>query len=90
MSIRVQLGELGWSQGELAERLDVHPNTVSGWATGSSEVPKYASAYLDAMCRMKRMAEDALLFTAGRKVGRGPGVKFEKGRPRPQNGFSGY
>lgn len=36
------LARLGWSRGELARRLDLHPNTVSRW----SIVPGYALAYL--------------------------------------------
>jgi transcriptional regulator with XRE-family HTH domain len=37
---------LGWSQADLAERIDVHRNTVSAWATGKAETPGPVKAYL--------------------------------------------
>lgn len=37
---------LSWTQAELARRLGVHVNTVSGWATGRTPMPLYAQAYL--------------------------------------------
>lgn len=44
LTVDQALDVLGWSQAELARRLDVHENTVLGWkATGA---PGYAQAYL--------------------------------------------
>lgn len=40
---------LDWKQTVLAQRLGVHVNTVSGWATGSMPVPDYVAEYLRVM-----------------------------------------
>ncbi|KPD18016.1 hypothetical protein ADM96_15670 [Burkholderia sp. ST111] len=40
------LKQLGWTQRELARRLGVTPQTVSGWITRPDTVPRYASEYL--------------------------------------------
>lgn len=52
----IMLGELGWRKKDLVDRLGVHPNTVTQWASGA---PKYAVAYLEACLAIKR-AKDGL------------------------------
>jgi hypothetical protein len=40
------LHTLGWSQAELSRRVEVHANTVSGWATDRTKLPGSVKAYL--------------------------------------------
>ncbi|WP_020227122.1 DNA-binding transcriptional regulator [Acidovorax sp. MR-S7] len=54
--LKAALKEIGWSQGRLARELGVNPVTVSRWATGQLEVPRYAVAYL----RVLRLAAQML------------------------------
>ena len=49
------LKELGWSQADLAKKLSVHPNTVSGWMTGRLALPRYAIAYLNLALSVERL-----------------------------------
>lgn len=51
------LDVLGWSQAELARRVDVHPNTVSGWSTGRTNVPGPVRAYLELAVKAKGLLE---------------------------------
>lgn len=51
------LDALGWSQAELARRVDVHVNTVSGWATGRTEAPGPVRAYLGLAMKAKEMLD---------------------------------
>ena len=46
------LRTLSWSRAELARRLGVHRNTVSGW---TELVPGYAVAYLGLATGIKRL-----------------------------------
>lgn len=46
---------LGWSQQQLADRLKVHKNTVSAWATGRVGLPGPVEAYLDLAVRASRL-----------------------------------
>lgn len=50
--LRHVMAELGWTAGDLAERLGVHRNTVSRWRSGGS-VPKFVAAYLDIVVRVR-------------------------------------
>lgn len=43
---RVKLRRLGWSQADLARRLDVYPSTVTEWMNRGA-VPGYALAYVN-------------------------------------------
>jgi len=43
--------ELGITQKELAERLDVPPQTISGWAT--TQIPKMAQVALEQMIELR-------------------------------------
>lgn len=52
------LSKLGWSQKQFAERMDVHPNTVSGWVTGRVPVPGSVSAYIDLVLRVKGLLDE--------------------------------
>ncbi len=47
--LKKTLRSLGWSQRELARRLEVDHVTVNRWSTGRLLVPGYAAAYLRAM-----------------------------------------
>lgn len=49
------LTALRWSKGELADRLGVHRNTVSAWATGKVPLPMYAKAYLSLAVAISRL-----------------------------------
>ena len=45
------LRELGWSQAELARRVDTYPSTVSQW----KRVPGGVAAYVALALRVKRL-----------------------------------
>jgi DNA-binding transcriptional regulator YiaG len=47
------LDMLGWSKGDLAERLNVHRNTVSNWGR---RVPGYVAAYVMLALKVRRLA----------------------------------
>lgn len=51
------LSALGWSQAELARRVEVHVNTVSGWSTGRTQMPGPAKAYMTLAMKAKEMLE---------------------------------
>jgi plasmid maintenance system antidote protein VapI len=40
------LAQIGWSQHELARRLEVRPDTVRGWVTGRRTVPDNLAEWL--------------------------------------------
>lgn len=44
-ALKADLRTLGWSQSELAERIDTHPNTVSRWIS-DNKVPGPVAAYV--------------------------------------------
>jgi len=44
--LQAALSGLGWSSGELARRLGVHPNSVSGWKGVKRDIPPYVPEYL--------------------------------------------
>lgn len=50
---------LSMTQPQLAERLGVHPVTVSNWERGADEVPRYAESFVDAELG-RRVAESKL------------------------------
>jgi transcriptional regulator with XRE-family HTH domain len=53
--LRNLIGELGWTQAELAEKVGVTPRTVSLWATGKTkEVPKVVIIHLELLCTLRR------------------------------------
>ena len=54
MSYLDMLAELGWTQSELARRLDIHRNSVSKW---KGDAPGYALAYLELALAIKRHGE---------------------------------
>lgn len=45
--LKFAIKALGWSQATFAARIKTHPNTVSKWATGQTEVPGAVAAYLE-------------------------------------------
>lgn len=51
------LDTLGWSQAELARRIEVHANSVSGWMTGKTPLPGPVKAYLRLAVKAKEMLE---------------------------------
>lgn len=53
--LRAYLDLLGWSQSHFAERVGVHPNTVSKWATGKAAIPGPVNAYLALAVRVWEM-----------------------------------
>ena len=51
------LAHLGWSQGQLAERIDVHPNTVSRWVNGKAQPPALVRIHLTLLLTLKAQIE---------------------------------
>ena len=47
--------EIAMKGAELARRVDVHPNTVSCWATDRSEVPGAVLAYLELLAKVRAL-----------------------------------
>jgi transcriptional regulator with XRE-family HTH domain len=45
MTLSQALKQIGWTQAQLAKRLGVTPQTVSGWVTSGDE-PAYVSEYV--------------------------------------------
>jgi transcriptional regulator with XRE-family HTH domain len=50
------LSECSLTGAELARRVDVHPNTVSAWMTGSRSIPGAVIAYLTLLAEVKRLS----------------------------------
>jgi transcriptional regulator with XRE-family HTH domain len=50
---REALAALGWKQADLARKVELHPNTVSGWA--SAGAPAWAAEYLRVMLELDRL-----------------------------------
>ena len=46
---------MGWSQAQFADKIGVHPNTVSKWTTGKTEIPGPVSAFMTLATTLKRM-----------------------------------
>jgi plasmid maintenance system antidote protein VapI len=53
--LAAKLDALGWSQTQLAERISVHPNTISRWTTGKAEITGPARAYVDLAMKVKAL-----------------------------------
>ena len=41
------LSRIGWKQTQLAERIEVTPDTVSRWCSGKRKAPKVVLLYLE-------------------------------------------
>ena len=50
------LNAIGWSQADLGRRIKAHPNTISGWATGSHPIPGSVEAYLRLVVAFKAVS----------------------------------
>lgn len=55
--LKIALRELGWSQADLARRVDCEQATVSRWATGRQPVPAYVAEILRVMLLAKQILE---------------------------------
>jgi len=55
--MRSMLAELGWSQAQFAERIDVSPRTVSLWATDRTDVPKVVMLYLELLLKTRQLSQ---------------------------------
>lgn len=44
--LKAELRAIGWSQKDLAKRLEVNEDTVGRWVTGKTVVPGYVVEYL--------------------------------------------
>jgi transcriptional regulator with XRE-family HTH domain len=55
LELRESLAELKWSHSAFADKCGVHPNTVTRWTSGATEVPKVVGAYVSVMVRLKEM-----------------------------------
>lgn len=49
------LRETGLNQSELAERIDTHANTISGWFTNKAKPPGAVLAYLRLLARVQAL-----------------------------------
>jgi transcriptional regulator with XRE-family HTH domain len=47
--------ELKWSQSEFGRKAGLTPTTVSRWATGETEVPRWADSYLGLALEVQRL-----------------------------------
>lgn len=56
--LRYQLQSLGWSQSDLAGRLDVGRDTVCRWVNGKNPIPVYASEYIRLVLIIRNAARD--------------------------------
>ena len=54
-NLAASLSVLGWSQGQFAERIGVHANTVSAWARGAVAITGPAKAYLDLAVKVREL-----------------------------------
>lgn len=68
--VRDILADLGWSQVELAARLDISPSTVMEWCVNRRTITGPARAYLEQTMRMVGLARSILdsFAPAGRKA----------------------
>mgnify|MGYP000998078775 CR=1 FL=1 len=48
--------DCGLTKAKLARLVDVHPNTVTAWATGAREVPRAVMLYLGLLADVRRLA----------------------------------
>ncbi len=51
------LSRLGITQGELADRLGLSPNTVSRYVCGHLAVPKYVAYVIDLLTRIRTLKD---------------------------------
>lgn len=54
--LKIALDRIGWTGGELARRIGVSRNTVSGWTTGKHPIPKLLVEYLALIEAIKELA----------------------------------
>ena len=59
--------ELGITQKELAERLDVPQPTISRWASGN-EIPRMAEKYLELLIEVKDLKEKFKILKQAHKI----------------------
>jgi transcriptional regulator with XRE-family HTH domain len=55
--ITEKLKELEWSQAELGRRINVTPNSVTKWKSGTRKTPKVVLLYLDMMIKLREMSK---------------------------------
>ncbi len=52
------LKEMGWTQAELAEHLDVRKATVNDWIKGRSPIPRIVRLYLTLLMRTNNLLSE--------------------------------
>ena len=60
--LKAALVEMGWTQLELASRIETHRNAVNRWVNGKAKVPGSVSAFID-LCILdfRRVEEDVVV-----------------------------
>jgi transcriptional regulator with XRE-family HTH domain len=71
--LKEKRNELGLTQVQLAEKLDVKPNTVARWENGVLAVPKVVSLALEALER--KPGRPAKASKSGKKASKKKGAK---------------
>ena len=67
--VKATCRELGITQKELAERLDVPQSTVSGWA--KNDIPKMTQFALELLIKNKDLENKLNIFKQAHKIGGG-------------------
>lgn len=55
--LKAELRVIGWSQKDLAKRLEVNEDTVGRWVTGKTVVPGYVVEYLRVLGLARQILE---------------------------------
>lgn len=55
--LRACLTDLKWSQAELARRMKVHPNTVTGWTSDRTKIPGSVELSVTLMLKLQELIE---------------------------------
>lgn len=55
--LKAELRAIGWSQKDLAKRLEVNEDTVGRWVTGKTVVPGYVVEYLRVLGLARQILE---------------------------------
>jgi transcriptional regulator with XRE-family HTH domain len=84
-----QLDMIGWSDGELARRLNVAPNKVSRWRLGKSNIPNQVALWLETLACIVTSIPNPIGWCPDKTVGRQhhTGTKLAPGPFAPQAFF---
>jgi transcriptional regulator with XRE-family HTH domain len=84
-----QLDMIGWSDGELARRLNVAPTKVSKWRRGKSNIPNQVALWLETLAQMVTSIPNPIGWCPDKTMGRQhhAGTKLAPGPFAPQAFF---